>query len=129
MRSFVAMFLQWFPITCALQKCCTVVASASNIAICRDHSEHTAKNQTAVFQSGTTLDLKHLAVAQNCVNGQHSIRSTCFFSGRCILNNFACLYFKILFISRKIAIEAQMRSLRHNPVECSKPHLTAVQLF
>ena len=84
---------------------------ASNIAICRDRFEHRAKNQTSVFQSGTRLDLKHLAVTQNCENGQQLIRSTWFFSGTCINNQRVCI-FKILFISRKIAIEAQTRSLR-----------------
>ena len=78
------------------KKCCTKLwPGASNIAIRRDHFEHRAKNQMAVFQSDTRLDLKHLAVAQNCVNGQHSIRLTWFFSGRCILNNQrVCIFLK-----------------------------------
>ena len=116
------MFLQRFPITCALRtvqgtgtrNAAQLWPGASNIAIRRDRFEHRAKNQTAVFQSGTRLDLKHLAVAQNCLNGQHSIRSTWFFSGRCILNNQRVCIFKILFVSRKIAFEAQTRSLRYD---------------
>ena len=64
------MFLQWFPITCALRtvqgtgtrNAAQLWPGASNIAICRDRFEHTGKNQTAVFQSSTRLDLKHLEV-------------------------------------------------------------------
>ena len=57
-----------------------------------------------VFQSGTreiNVDWKHLAVARNCVYGQHSIRSTWYFSGNCINKMYkkqsACLYL-ILFV-------------------------------
>ena len=55
----------------------------SNMVIRLDRFEHRAKNQMAVFQSGTR---EHLAVTRNCVNGQHLIRSTWFFSGRDINN-------------------------------------------
>ena len=80
------MFLQRFHMTCALQtvqgtgtrNAAQLWPGASNIAIRRDRFEHRAKKQTTVFQSGTILDLKHLAVAQNCVNAQHSIHSTWF---------------------------------------------------
>lgn len=85
---------------------------ASNMAICRsswecerkDRFENRAKNQTAVFKSSTVLlpkgrekrrykvDLKHLAVARNCVYGRHSIHSSWFFSGRCINNQRVCIY-------------------------------------
>ena len=49
------------------------------------------------------VDLKHLAVARNWVNGQHSIHLMWFFSGRCINNQCVCNL--ILFIGRKIATE------------------------
>ena len=37
------------------------------------------------------IDLKHLAVARNCVYGRHSIRSSWGFSGRCINNQGVCI--------------------------------------
>jgi len=37
------------------------------------------------------VDLKHLAVTRNCVYGQHSIRSSWLFSGRCINNQHVCI--------------------------------------
>ena len=37
------------------------------------------------------VDLKHLAVPRNCAYGLHSIRSTWFFSGRCITNRRFCI--------------------------------------
>ena len=106
MRSFVAMFLQRFPITCTLRtvqgtgtrNSAQLWPGASNIAIRRDRFEHRA-NRTAVFQSGTRLDLKHLAVAQNCVNGQHSIRSTWFCSGN--NNQRVCVFLKSYSLAEK----------------------------
>ena len=80
-QSFMGMFLQQFPITCALQtvqgtetrNAAQLWPGASNIATHQDRFEHRAKNQPS-----TRLDLKHLAVAQSCVNGQHLIYSRWF---------------------------------------------------
>ena len=84
------------------KKCCTVVAWWEQHSDPSRSFEHRAKNQTAAFKSGTRLDLKHLAVAQNCVNSQHSIRSTWFSSGRCILNNQrVCIFLKSYSLAEK----------------------------
>jgi len=66
--------------------------------------EYRAKNQTAVFsrvhlisspkgrdKRRYKVDLKHLAVARDCVYGRHLIRSLWFFSGSCINNQRVCI--------------------------------------
>ena len=84
------------------KKCCTVVTWWEQHSDPSRSFEHRAKNQMAAFKSGTRLDLKHLAVAQNYVNSQHSIRSTWFFSGRCILNNQrVCIFLKSYSLAEK----------------------------
>ena len=101
------MFLQPFPITCAFadgsgnwnKKCCTVGAW------CEQHSDPSrsfGRTKWQFFSWGTRLNLKHLVVAQNCVNGQHLILSMWFFSGRCILNNQrACIFLKSYSLAEK----------------------------
>ena len=82
------------------EKCCTVAAWCEqhhdpSIVLTeqerKDCFEHTAKNQTAVFQSGTfllqkveTRKGKKLSFTRNCVYGQNLICSFWVFSGRCI---------------------------------------------
>ena len=46
---------------------------------------------TGLIPDRYKVDLKHLAVARNCVYGWHSIRSLGFFSGRCINNQRVCI--------------------------------------
>ena len=68
----------------------------------KDRFEHGAKNQTPVFQSGTFLLQKETRKGikltwniwqshETAYDGQHSIRSSWFFSGRCINNQRVCM--------------------------------------
>ena len=103
-QSFVAMYLQRFPITYVLRTVqglhgYGLVRAGWRPVDCLDRTrmkDNWTKHQMAVFLSATRegikfSDSKHLAVPRNCIYGLHSIRSMWFFSGRCITNHRACI--------------------------------------